>query len=125
MPGYQVTADTYTNVYSTLNRHIASPLNALPPIKERIRLIVGDMLTACLHYRLSYPYWEEDWRGDVILMSFDPVAHDTVALDVLSSILGGAMGLANRARPWLKSGAEIGLGTDNPDDMELTELTMG
>jgi uncharacterized protein (DUF362 family) len=100
-------------------------LNALPPIYERTRLIVGDMLSGCLHPGRSYPYWEADYEGDSILMSFDPVAHDSVGLEILSELLGSGGGLANRARPWLERGAEIGLGAHAPGDIELTQLNLG
>jgi hypothetical protein len=104
-------------------------LNALPPIKDRTRLIIGDMLTACLSYRSSYPYWESDWTGDSILMSFDPVAHDTVGLEILSQLKtdngGNPTGIVNMATSGLESGAELGLGTNDPDNMELVEVSLG
>lgn len=100
-------------------------LNALAPIQERTRLIVGDLLCGCLHPARSYPYWEADYEGDSILMSFDPVAHDTVGLDVLSELLEGGTGWVTRATPWLEQGAEIGLGAHDPGDFELAELNLG
>jgi hypothetical protein len=99
-------------------------LNALPPIYGRTRLIVGDMLCGCLHPGHAYPYWEADYQGDSILMSFDPVAHDSVGLEILSELRGSGGGLANRARPWLEHGAKIGLGAHASGDIELTELNL-
>jgi hypothetical protein len=46
-------------------------LNALPEIKDRTRLVVGDILEASLEPHYSLPYWTPDWKGDSILMSFD------------------------------------------------------
>jgi hypothetical protein len=104
-------------------------INALPPIRDRTRLIVGDMLAACLYYGASYPYWEADWKGDALLMSFDPVAHDTVGLDIIANLReaegGSRQPLVNNATPWLKNGAQMGLGTDSRSDMALTELKLG
>lgn len=104
--------------------HGMPELNALPPIYERTRLIVGDMLSGCLHPGHSYPYWEADYEGDAILMSFDPVAHDSVGLEILSELRGSGGGFTNRAKPWLEHGAEIGLGAHAPGDIELTQLNL-
>ena len=111
-----------------IGRAIAE-LNALPPIKDRTRLIIGDVLTACLRYANSWPYWESDFAGDSILMSFDPVAHDTVGLEVFSQLLtadGGDPATAmNWANPWLENGAQLGLGTNDLDNVKLVEVSLG
>jgi hypothetical protein len=57
-------------------------------------------------------------------MSFDPVAHDTVGLELLCELVGGGLGLASRATPWLEYGAEIGLGAHAPGDIERVELSL-
>lgn len=111
-----------------IGRAIAE-LNALPPIKDRTRLIVGDVLTACLRYANSWPYWESDFTGDSILMSFDPVAHDTVGLQMFSQLLtddeGDPAAAMSWANPWLEAGAKLGLGTNDPDSIELAEIELG
>ncbi|MBN2083649.1 MAG: DUF362 domain-containing protein [Anaerolineales bacterium] len=102
-------------------------LNALAPIKERTRLIIGDMLEANLHYSGSYPYWKPDYRGDSILMSFDPVAHDTVGLDVLTELLaaeGSSVSLLDSAQRCLDSGATSGIGTNLPENIEVVEASV-
>ncbi len=101
-------------------------LNALAPIKDRTRLIIGDMLEANLHYSGSFPYWKPDYRGDSILMSFDPVAHDRVGLDVLTDLLaaeGSSVSLLDMAERCLTSGAALGLGTNLSENMEVVEAT--
>jgi len=111
-----------------IGRAIAE-LNALSPLRDRTRLIVGDVLEACLRYANSWPYWEADFAGDSLLMSFDPVAHDTVGLQTFGQLLtedGGNPEVAiGRANPWLENGAELGLGTSDPDNIEFVELTLG
>ncbi len=102
-------------------------LNALPPIKDRTRLIIGDMLEANLHYSGSYPYWKPDYRGDSILMSFDPVAHDKVGLDVLTELLaaeGSSVSLLDSAQRCLESGAALGLGTNLAENIEVVEASV-
>ncbi|MCP4594343.1 MAG: DUF362 domain-containing protein [bacterium] len=108
---------------------VMAELNALPPIKERTRLVIGDVLTASLTTRNSFPYWESDWTGDSILMSFDPVAHDTVGLETLIQLKtddgGNPTAMMNMAVPCMESGAEVGLGTNDPNNIDLVEGHLG
>jgi hypothetical protein len=103
-------------------------LNALPPIKDHTRLVIGDMLEANLRYSDSFPYWKADYTGNSILMSFDPVAHDTVGLQTLSKLLtddgGDPAPLIGMATPCLESGSALGLGTNDPKNMELVEINL-
>jgi hypothetical protein len=115
-------------LHSDIGRAMAE-LNALPPIKDRTRLIIGDALTACLKYEGAYPYWSSDWAGDSILMSFDPVAIDTIALQMLSQLLtdegGNPASILGMATPCLESGAALGLGTNDPANIDLKEINLG
>ena len=101
-------------------------LNALAPIRDRTRLVIGDALTVC---PLSRGGWHQAVTGDSILMSFDPVAHDAVGLQMLSEVMASegydpaaAMDLADG---WLTNSAELGLGTNDSDYIELVEVTLG
>lgn len=106
-------------------------LNALSPIKDRTRLIIGDALTACLRYGGAFPYWISDRIGDAILMSFDPVAADTIALQTLVQFLtdegdeSRSVRLEMSATRCLESGAALGLGTNDPANMDLREINLG
>jgi hypothetical protein len=116
-------------LHSSIDQTIAE-LNALPPIKDRARLIIGDVLEANLRYGASWPYWEPDWKGDSILMSFDPVAHDAVGLQILEQLQSEndatlASSLRDRASSYLKIGAELGLGTEQSDNMDIAEIELG
>jgi hypothetical protein len=103
-------------------------LNAISPIKDHTRLVIGDMLEANLRYSDSFPYWKADYTGNSILMSFDPVAHDTVGLQTLGQLLtadgGDPATLVGMATPCLESGAALGLGTNDPKNMDLVEVTL-
>ncbi len=100
-------------------------LNAIPEIRGRTRLIIGDALSANLRYANSWPYWQEDWIGDSIFMSFDPVAHDTMGLQLLARELeksgDSSDALTGMATPYLEYAAELGLGTNDPANMEIVE----
>ncbi|MCP4538594.1 MAG: DUF362 domain-containing protein [Chloroflexi bacterium] len=104
-------------------------LNALSPIKDRARLIVGDLLSASLTPRSRSPWWTQDAVGDSILMSFDPVAHDTLGLQILTEMMeasGEGFTSADRlANPWLENGAALGLGTNNLDNVDLVKVDLG
>jgi hypothetical protein len=98
-------------------------LNALPPIRERTRLIIGDMLT------ISTRNWSTGIVGDSVLMSFDPVAHDAVGLQVYADVMA-AEGLSSEssvhlASGWLANGADLGLGTNDPASIILMEQIIG
>jgi hypothetical protein len=112
----------------TLINHGIGELNGLPPIKDRTRLIIGDALTACLRYRNSFPYWAPDYTGDSITMSFDPVATDAVALDMLAGMMRehdvSTDFALSRAAPWLEHATEIGLGTHRLEEIDLQELLL-
>jgi hypothetical protein len=103
-------------------------LNALPAIKDRTRLVIGDMLSACLQYAGSFPYWTADYTGDSILMSADPVAHDVIGLEwlihlmeqkKLSSGFASGMGAAI-----LQAAANAGLGEGDRSKIQLVETNL-
>ena len=110
-----------------IERAIAE-LNALEPIRNRTRLTIGDALVASTTPHSSPPYWTLDIVGDSILMSFDPVAHDAIGLEMLNAFAktsGGARQVIRIAEKWLKNAAELGLGTDDPANIDLVELNLG
>ena len=100
-------------------------LNALPVIKDRTRLVIGDALTACLRESLSWPYWNSAQTGDSIFMSFDPVAHDAAGLEHFAGLLeadGGDTQFARkRSGEWLALAAELGVGTNDLSQIEILE----
>ncbi len=104
-------------------------LNALPEIKDRTRLVIGDVLQASLKVRNSFPYWKADYTGDSILMSFDPLAHDTVGFQMLGQLVTESgedpKALAGMAKPCLEGAAKAGLGAYDPANFELTEVKVG
>ena len=109
--------------YKAFQRGVAE-LNALPPIKDRTRLIIGDALTVKTH-RSS----QAVGAGNAVLMSFDPVAHDTIGLQMTGEALvaagrdpGAATTAASR---WLAHGAELGLGTDDVKNIDLVRIKLG
>jgi hypothetical protein len=98
-------------------------LNALEPIRDRTRLIIGDMLTICTQN------WSKATTGDSILMSRDPVAHDAIGVQVLGEVITSqgrsATGMMNTAIQWLENGTELGLGIHDLDNIEWVELNLG
>jgi len=98
-------------------------LNSLQPIKERTRLTIGDVLA------VAAGSWASLVTGDSILMSFDPVAHDAVGLQLYGDAMtakGRNSTLAARlAAPWLENAAALGLGTSDPAHIELMEVSLG
>jgi uncharacterized protein (DUF362 family) len=119
------------NHYGTINNpqdfHYGLPfrrglaeINTLPPIKDKTRLIIGDGLTFVLGDN-----WDLLLPADSLFMSFDPVAIDTTGVQVLSEVISGQGRDPRRsikqAGYWLASGAELGLGTNDPANIESVE----
>jgi uncharacterized protein (DUF362 family) len=102
-------------------------LNALAPIRERTRLIVGDALTVCPTCA-GNRCWSTAVTRDSVLMSFDPVAADRVALQLLNEVLVGekldpasALEMGN---DMLAKAARLGLGTDDEKNIQTVEVSL-
>jgi hypothetical protein len=101
-------------------------LNALPPIKDRTRLVIGDILTAGA-YRSHYGRLVVG--GEKLLTSFDPVALDTIGTKIAAEAYAAegadSTAVATQADPWLTRAAELGLGTNDPETIDLVEIGLG
>lgn len=84
-------------------------LNALPAIRDKTRLIVCDALRTC-------PYnWDQMTRENLIMMSFDPVANDTLARQLLldrRAADGKPGAYIEKLSHYLQTAVEMGLGAD-------------
>jgi hypothetical protein len=84
-------------------------LNALPVIRDKTRLIVGDFIRIC-------PYdWNRMSVENRIAMSFDPVAHDIVARQVLvnrRAADGQSAGYIEGRSHYIDTAVGQGLGAD-------------
>lgn len=103
-------------------------VNTLAPIRDRERLIIGDSLTfgAIPHFF----YEDRIMIGEgSILMSFDPVAHDTIGLEIVSEALVTAgqdpTTAVTMASRYLANSAQLGLGTSDPKHMEVVDMPLG
>jgi uncharacterized protein (DUF362 family) len=123
------------NHYGTLDRpedfhqgvigRAIADLNALPAIKDRTRLLIGDVLAACTMPRESDPYWRLDALGHSILMGCDPVAFDIVALGMMNQLSSTSFPYAVRiATEWLRNARSLGVGTNDPNRIELIEQVL-
>ena len=97
-------------------------LNALDAIRDRTRLVIGDVLNICTQN------WNDAVTGDSILMSFDPVAHDAIGLQLFTQAREAAGGNANtaqrKAAAWLKYAAGLGLGESNLEAIHKVEVNL-
>jgi hypothetical protein len=82
-------------------------LNALPVIRDKTRLVVGDFIRSC-------PYdWNRMSKENLIAMSFDPVAHDAVARQTLierREADGRPAGGITSMSSYVETAIEMGLG---------------
>jgi hypothetical protein len=96
-------------------------LNALPVIRDKTRLIIGDFVRTC-------PYdWNQMTRENTIAMSFDPVAHDHVARQILidrRDADGRPAPYIEKKSHYLGSAIQAGLGA-GPDHTEVRRRVLG
>jgi hypothetical protein len=100
-------------------------LNNLPDIKDRTRLTIGDILTS-KSYRSAYERYVIG--GNKILMSFDPVALDSVGAQIANDAYAAERKedpvVIQQAMPWLRRASELGLGTAASENIDLVEINL-
>jgi hypothetical protein len=97
-------------------------LNAQDNICKKTRLIVGAAL------KVSPADWNRPKREDALLLSFDPVALDTVARDILvrhRQALGLDTGFLVDGARHLATAQALGLGTTDASRIDLQEVSLG
>jgi hypothetical protein len=97
-------------------------LNAQPNIQDKTRLVVG----AALH--VSPRDWNRPVREHALLLSFDPVALDTVARDILvrrRQAVGLDTGYLIEGARHLRTGQALNLGATDPGFIDLQEVVLG
>jgi hypothetical protein len=97
-------------------------LNAQPTVRDKTRLIVGAALN------VSLDDWNRPERENALLLSFDPVALDTVARDILvrrREARGLGNGLLIEGARHLRTAQSLGLGATDANLIDLQEVTLG
>jgi hypothetical protein len=97
-------------------------LNAQAPIRDKTRLVVGAALN------VSPRDWNRPVRENAILLSFDPVALDTVARDILvrhRESSGGNSGFLVDGAKHLWTAQSLNLGATEADRIDLLEVGLG
>lgn len=96
-------------------------LNNQEAIKDKTRLIVIDALFGCWRDNLMPP----DFAPNSLIVSRDPVAADYIGGEMINEERV-RLNVARRNMSFLLSkAAEMGLGTDDPEKMELIRLELG
>jgi hypothetical protein len=120
------------NHYGSINRPGAlhgdwcdpgiAELNAQPNVRDKTRLVVG----AALH--ISPRDWNQPERDNALLFSFDPVALDTVARDILvrrRQALGLNAGFLIEGARQLGTAQRLNLGATDANLIDLREVVLG
>lgn len=97
-------------------------LNAQPIIRDKTRLIVGAALN------VSPSDWNRPEREDALLLSFDPVALDTVARDILvrhRQEQGMNVAALIEGAPQLSTAQALKLGATDAELIDLQEVVLG
>lgn len=97
-------------------------LNAQPQIRDKTRLVVGAALN------VSPGDWNRPERENALLLSFDPVALDTVGRDILiqhRQAVGLDSGSLVEMAIHLQTAQSLGLGTTDAGSIDLQEVVVG
>lgn len=97
-------------------------LNAQPNVRDKTRLIVGAAL------QVSPRDWNQPVPENALLVSFDPVALDTVARDILvrhRQALGLGAGHLTEGARQLGTAQALGLGATDAGLIDLREVVLG
>jgi len=97
-------------------------LNAQPVIKDKTRLNIAAAL------RVSPFDWNSPQPEHALLLSFDPVALDTVARDILvrhHRAAGADAGFLVEGAHYLVTAQDMQLGATNPELIDLREIVLG
>jgi hypothetical protein len=96
-------------------------LSAQPTILDKTRLIVGAALN------VSPGDWNRPEREDALLLSFDPVALDTVARDILvrhRQDKGLSVDSLVKGAPQLSTAQSLNLGATDAELIDLREVVL-
>jgi uncharacterized protein (DUF362 family) len=99
-------------------------VNTIPVIRDKQKLIVYDVMMVAID---GGPRWRRRFTKPYggILVGTDPVAIDTIALKILNKKREEEeMKTVTSSALHISLSAELGLGTDNLDNIELVELTV-
>jgi hypothetical protein len=120
------------NHYGSINRPGAlhgtwcdpaiAELNAQPPIRDKTRLVVGAALN------VSPRDWNQPVRENALLLSFDPVALDTVGRDILvrhREASGNSSGFLVDGARHLRTAQSLNLGATEAHLIDLLEVELG
>lgn len=120
----------YGSHHNPFNHHggncvAAADLNTLAPIREKTRLIVGDLLRPqCNAGPMARAQFQWDFGG--IMVGTDPVAFDTVGLQILEA-RRKEMGLptleeAGRPPKHVSTAAKLGIGQGDPAKIKIVRV---
>jgi hypothetical protein len=102
-------------------------LNALAPIRDRTRLIIGDILTQET-YQDATSYTVVGGAKPALLMGTDAVAMDAIGLQMadvaLSSSGADFRSVRSQATKWLQAGTTMGLGIGDATKVSINEISL-
>jgi uncharacterized protein (DUF362 family) len=100
-------------------------INLIPEIRDKQKLIITDALMGVFN---GGPRWERNfmWPFGGILIGTDPVAMDTVMLNIINEKrkLEGMSPISENVTKHIKLSAELGIGKNNLSQIELIEINL-
>jgi uncharacterized protein (DUF362 family) len=98
-------------------------VNAIPIIRQKQKIIITNAISCVFN---GGPRWDRKfiWNYGGILIGTDPVAIDTIMLNILNEKrkMEGLPPISDNVAKHLRLANEIGLGTNNMDEIDLIEI---
>ena len=115
--------NTIKKMHSDLGNPQIPSLYNNPVIRDKVRL---NILDAMIGAYSGGPYGPPQWINKQLLISDDPVAADYHQMQIIEN-KRKEMGLSSilRKAKYIQTAAEMGLGTNNPDQIELMDIALG
>ena len=107
-------------VHGDTNLALAS-LNSQPAIKDKTRLVITDALFGCWTMEVNPP----NFASNSLIVSRDPVAADQIGAQMLFEERAKINQWVPNRIISLEKAAEMGLGTNDPENMELIRVNLG
>ena len=98
-------------------------INNTPLVREKTKLILCDAVLGCYTGGPSGP---PQFMPREIWAAFDPVAHDVTGLSVINQqrLDRNLPSVVDTAK-YIRTAASLGVGTDNPDEIDLVTVQVG
>ena len=123
MKNHYGTIDRPSSCHGNNGDPYCANISNTPLIREKTKLILCDAVFGCYEGGPGAP---PQWAQGEIWAALDPVAHDTVGLTIVDQqrLDRGLSSVAGVAK-YITTAASLGIGTNNPDEIDVVNVAVG